>query len=83
MSTTKLTELIVTVLVIVGNVAFAVQGSLPPKWASLSSAITAAAYAVARGIAKFGNVASGSPAVIVPTPVQSVPSTVAAPVPPA
>ena len=34
MSTTKLTELIVTVLVIVGNVAFAVQGSLPPKWAT-------------------------------------------------
>jgi hypothetical protein len=80
---TKLTELLVTVLVAVGALAFAIQGSLPPKWAAIAASVSAAAYSISRGIAKFGQVTTGPPGVIVPQPVQSVPSTVTAPVPPA
>lgn len=50
----KTTELIVTVLTDVGLIAAALQGSLPAKWAGLAAAISTAAYAISRGLAKQG-----------------------------
>lgn len=50
----KTTELLVTVLTNIGVVAAALQGSLSPKWAAIAAAVSTAAYAIARGLAKQG-----------------------------
>jgi len=50
----KTTEFIVSVVVIVGAVAFAIADKLPPKYAAFASAISAAAYAISRGLTKGG-----------------------------
>ena len=82
MLNTKLTELLVTLLVIAGNIAAAIEGSLSWKYAALAAAISSGLYSLSRGLAKFGNVTSGTPGVIVPQPVQNVP-TVTTTTPPA
>lgn len=51
----RTTELLVTVATAVGAVAAALEGSLPPKWAAITAAISTAAYAVSRGLAKVGS----------------------------
>jgi len=50
----KTTEFIVSVATIVGAVVFAVADKLPPKYAAIASAVSAGAYAIARGLAKVG-----------------------------
>jgi len=50
----KTTELWVTVLTDVGIVAASLEGSVPPRWAAILTAVTTVAYALARGIAKQG-----------------------------
>lgn len=50
----KTTELLVTVLADVGLVAFSISGALPAKWASVAVAVSTAAYAISRGLAKQG-----------------------------
>lgn len=49
----KTTEFLVVVLVCVGQVIAAAADWLPPRYASLSTAIAAAAYAGSRGLAKL------------------------------
>ena len=48
----RTTEFWAMVAVVVGNLAAALAGELPPRYASLASAISAAGYALARGLAK-------------------------------
>ena len=48
----KTSEWIVTILTIIGSVAAAIQGSLPPRWAAVVSAVATASYSVSRGLAK-------------------------------
>jgi len=47
------TEFWVTVLVSVGSVTAAGAGVLPARWAALATAVSAGAYAVARGLSKI------------------------------
>lgn len=49
----KTTEFLVTVALIVGVVAFAIADKLPPRYAAISAAVSAAAYAISRGLAKI------------------------------
>jgi hypothetical protein len=56
----KTTEFIVSVALVVGAVAFAIADKLPPKYAALASAISAAAYAISRGLSKIGPPSSPS-----------------------
>ena len=49
----KTTEFLVTAALIVGYVAFAIADKLPPRYAAIASAISGAAYAVSRGLAKI------------------------------
>jgi len=49
----KTTEFIVSVATIIGAVVFAIADKLPPKYAALASAVSAGAYAIARGLAKI------------------------------
>jgi hypothetical protein len=48
----KTTELYVALLTIVGSTVAALAGDLSPRYAAIASAISAAAYAIARGLAK-------------------------------
>lgn len=48
----KTTEFLVVVLTNVGAVVAAAAGWLPPRYAALASAVSTAAYALARGLAK-------------------------------
>lgn len=48
----KTTEFWATVLFNVGSVASAASGVVPPKFAAFVSAVSVAAYAIARGLAK-------------------------------
>jgi Na+/proline symporter len=48
----KTTELYVALLTIVGSTVAALAGDLSPRYAAIASAIAAAAYAIARGLAK-------------------------------
>lgn len=50
----KTSELIVTVLLALGAVAASLAGELQPRYAAIASAISVAAYAIARGLAKNG-----------------------------
>lgn len=56
----KTTEFILTILLAVGALAAALADSLAPRYAAIASAISVAAYAISRGLAK-------RPAVTVPT----------------
>jgi hypothetical protein len=49
----KTTEFWVSTLAIVGLVASSADASLSPKYAAIGAAISAAAYAVSRGLAKL------------------------------
>lgn len=51
------TEFVVTVATLIGTLAAALAGDLSPRWAAVASAISAGAYALARGWAK----SSGQP----------------------
>ena len=62
----KTTELLVTVLTAVGSVLAAWNGSLSPKYAAIASAVSVAAYSLARAITKYGVATSGKPIVTVP-----------------
>lgn len=46
------TELLVTLLVIVGQLVAALTSNLRPEWAAFGTAISSAAYALSRGVAK-------------------------------
>lgn len=48
----KTTEFWVTALAIVGLVVSSVSTSLNPKWAAIGAAVSTAAYAISRGLAK-------------------------------
>jgi hypothetical protein len=50
----KTTEFWVALLTIVGATVAALAGNLSPKYAALAAAVSTAAYAVARGLAKGG-----------------------------
>lgn len=50
----KTTELLLSVLTIVGSVAFAIADKLPARYAAVASAVSAAAYALSRGLTKAG-----------------------------
>lgn len=65
-------ELLVTVLVIVGQLVAALTSNLKPEWAAFGTAISAAAYALSRGITK-----NGTPTVIATPPAP--PTTLAPP----
>ena len=66
----KTSELAVTVLVIVGQLVAALTSNLKPEWAAFGTAISAAAYALSRGITK-----AGTPTVIAPAvPVTTTPA---------
>lgn len=73
------TEFWVTVLLNVGVVATALQGSLAPKWGAICSTITVAVYALARALTKTGATAPALP-LVVTVPTAAVP---VAPGPPA
>lgn len=49
----KTTEFWVTVLTIVGLVVAAVAAPLSPRYAAIGAAVSAAAYSIARGLAKL------------------------------
>lgn len=49
----KTTELAVVVLTDIGVLAAALAGSLSPKYAALATAVSGAAYALSRGLAKL------------------------------
>lgn len=49
----KTTEFWVTTLTIVGLVASSVAASLSPRYAAIGAAVSAAAYAISRGLAKL------------------------------
>lgn len=48
----KTTEFWMTVLTVLGTWAGAIQDTVPPKFAAITSAVTISAYAIARGIKK-------------------------------
>jgi hypothetical protein len=50
----RTTEFVVTVLVSVGAVVAAFADALTPRYAAIASAVSVAAYAIARGLAKNG-----------------------------
>lgn len=54
----RTSEFYVTVLTNVGVVAAAAAGALSPRYAAVASAISVAAYSVARGLAKQNTPAS-------------------------
>ena len=49
----KTTEFWITMLSIIGLVASTAASSLSPKYAALGASISAAAYAISRGLAKL------------------------------
>lgn len=49
----KTSEAAITVLTIVGLTVASIAGTLPPKWAAVATSVSAAAYAIARGLAKL------------------------------
>lgn len=55
------TEFLAVILVNVGTIAASLQGSLNPKWAAIAGAVSAAAYAVSRGLAKSGPTVPATP----------------------
>ena len=70
----KTTEALIVVLTNIGLVAAASASWLPPRYAAIGSAISTAAYAISRGLAKANPPKSVEP-VVGPTP----PTTVAPP----
>ena len=67
----RTTELAVTVLTEVGLVLASSASWLPPKYAALGAAVSAAAYALARGIAKtVAPPPAPAPVPPAPTPTQ-------------
>lgn len=62
----KTTELLFAVLVAIGSVTAALAGELTPRYAAIASAISAAAYAIGRGIAKAGATLGTVPTAPVP-----------------
>lgn len=57
----RTTELLLSLLVIVGQLIAALAGELGPKYAAIGAAVTAAGYAVARGLAKLPPAGSVTP----------------------
>lgn len=49
----KTTEFWVTALSVVGLVVSAATTNLSPKWAAIGASVSAAAYAISRGLAKM------------------------------
>ena len=62
----KTTELLAVVLVAIGSLAASLAGELTPRYAAIASAISVAAYAVGRGIAKAGATLGTVPTAPVP-----------------
>lgn len=55
----KTTEFWITALTVVGLVVASASTSLPPRYAAIGAAISGAAYALARGLAKLNPPKSG------------------------
>ncbi len=51
---TATSEFRLTFAVIIGQLAAALVGQMPPEWAGVSSTVAAVGYAFARGFAKAG-----------------------------
>jgi predicted acyltransferase len=66
----KTTEFLVTVLLSLGALLASLTEQLPPKYAALASAVSVAAYSVARGMAKKPSVVAT--AVTAPSQVTAV-----------
>ena len=62
----KTTELLAVVLVSIGSLAAALAGELTPRYAAIASAVSVAAYAIGRGIAKAGATLGTLPTAPVP-----------------
>ena len=54
----KTTEFWITALAIVGLVVSSVAASLSPKYAAIGASVSAAAYAISRGLAKLNQPAA-------------------------
>jgi hypothetical protein len=65
----KTTEMWVTIATIVGLVIGSAATSLPPRYAAIGAAVSASAYAIARGLAKLNPPKDEHPP---PPPVQPV-----------
>ena len=62
----KTTELLAVVLVSIGSLLAAISGDLSPRYAAIASAVSVAAYAIGRGIAKAGATLGTVPTAPVP-----------------
>ena len=71
----KTTEFIVAVLTIIGEVVASAANWLPARYAAIAAAVSAAAYALSRGMAKTPVIVAGP---TTPAPA-SQPTTVAPP----
>lgn len=65
------TEFVVTLLVGLGSLAAALAGVLAPRYAAIASAVSAAAYSIARGLAKNGATRTTVPVVTAAPPPMS------------
>lgn len=68
----KTTELLVTLLVIVGQLVAALDSHLSPHWAAIGSTVAAAAYAASRGLAKLNPPKAVEPVTGAPAPPTTV-----------
>jgi len=64
----KTTELAVVILTDVGLILASSADWLPPRYAALGSTVSAAAYALARGLAKLNPPKSVEPVTLAPAP---------------
>jgi predicted acyltransferase len=68
----KTTEFAVTVLVALGSLAASLAGVLAPRYAAIASAVSVAAYSIARGLAKNGATRTTVPVVTAAPPAPPV-----------
>ena len=66
----KTTEFAIAVLTALASLVAALSGNLSPKYAAIASAVSAAGYAIARGLAKIS-----PPPVVPPAPPTTLPPT--------
>ena len=62
----KTTEFWITALAIVGLVVSSVAASLSPKYAAIGASVSAAAYAISRGLAKLNDKTPAPPTTTTP-----------------
>lgn len=72
----KTTELWLAVATDIGVIAASLADALPAKWAAVAAAVSSAAYALARGLAKNGGTTVTTPPAPVTVTVTPTPPTV-------